>query len=118
MSASTTVRIAWRNLGRNRRRTALALAAIGLSQALVLFYGGILTGYGDWMVETITGPLLGHAQAHAAGWRKDRAIDRVLAGVDDILASVRRDPDVANATARIYAPALAARGVDGNAVVV
>lgn len=116
MRGSSTVRIAWRNLWRNPRRTGLALAAIGLSQTLVLFYGGIMQGYGDWMVETITGPLLGHVQAHAPLWRKDRAMDRTISGAGEVVTALARDPDVAGASARIYAPALAALRVQGYAV--
>lgn len=118
MTASSTLLIAWRNLWRNRRRTALALTAIGLSQALVLFYGGILRGYADWMMETLTGPMLGHAQAHAPGWRKERSMDETLPHVARSVAAIRRDPGVAGASARIYAPALAAKGVQGYAVMV
>ncbi len=114
----TTARIAWRNLWRNPRRTALALAAIGLSLALVLVYDGILRAYADWMREAITGPLLGHIQAHAPGWRKDRAMDRTLPGAGDTVEALRRAPGVAGASARIYAPALAALGEEGFAVVV
>jgi putative ABC transport system permease protein len=114
----STMRIAWRNLWRNPRRTALALAAIGLSVTLVLAYTSILRAYGEWIVETITGPMLGHVQAHAPLWRKDRLMDRTLPHIDATLAELRRDPDVAAATARLYAPALAAREEEGFAVVV
>jgi putative ABC transport system permease protein len=114
----TTARIAWRNLWRNPRRTALALAAIGLSLGLVLVYDGILRAYADWMREAITGPLLGHVQAHAPGWRKDRAMDRTLRGAAQRVEAIRRMPAVAGASARIYAPALAALGEEGFAVVV
>src|SRR5512139_2211514 len=107
--AGSTFTLAWRNLWRNRRRTALALAAIGLSQALVLVYSGVLRGYGDWMREVITGPMLGHAQVHAQGWRKDRAIDLTLP-VAAPLAALRGLPGVEGAHARIYAPALGALG--------
>jgi ABC-type lipoprotein release transport system permease subunit len=118
MPGSSTLRIAWRNLWRNRRRTALALCAIGLSQALVIFYGGILRGYSDWMIETITGPMLGHVQVHAPGWRKERAMDETLPHVAESIAAIRRVPDAAGASARIYAPALAAKGRQGYAVMV
>src|SRR5262245_30462424 len=116
--SSSTTRMAWRNLWRNPRRTALALAAIGLSVTLVLAYTSILRAYGEWIVGTITGPMLGHVQAHASQWRKDQLMDRTLRGVEAKLAELRRDPDVASATARIYAPALAAREEEGFAVVV
>jgi ABC-type lipoprotein release transport system permease subunit len=115
---ATTARIAWRNLWRNRRRTTLALAAISLSVALVLLYDGVLRAYGDWLVATVTGPMLGHVQAHAPGWRADRAMDRTLPGVTATLDQLRREPLVRGASARVYAPALAALGEEGFAVVV
>jgi putative ABC transport system permease protein len=114
----STLRIAWRNLWRNGRRTGLALAAIGLSVALVLAYDGVLRAYGDWLVATITGPMLGDAQAHAPEWRKDRAMDRTLRGASRTVEALRRDPQVDLASARVYAPALAALGEEGFAVMV
>ena len=118
LMTDSTVRIAWRNLWRNRRRTGLALAAIGLSVMLVLAYTSILRAYGNWIVETLTGPTFGDLQAHAPKWRVDRSMDRTLPHIDAALAEVRADPSVASATARIYAPALAARGQEGFAVIV
>lgn len=114
----TTARMAWRNLWRNPRRTSLAVAAIGLSLALVLVYDGVLRAYADWMRATMTGPLLGSVQAHAPGWRRDRAMDRTLRGVGATLEDVRRRPGVSGASARIYAPALAAVGEEGFSVLV
>jgi ABC-type lipoprotein release transport system permease subunit len=118
MAQGSTLRIAWRNLWRNRRRTGLAVAAIGLSVALVLAYYAVLRGYADWILETLTGPMLGHVQIHAPEWRKDRAMDRTILDVSSILDGLRSDPEVASATARIYAPALAALAEEGFAVVV
>jgi len=114
----TTARMAWRNLWRNPRRTTLAVAAIGLSLTLVLVYDGVLRAYADWMRATMTGPLLGHVQAHAPEWRKDRAMDRTLRGAGAAVQAARRSPGVASASARVYAPALAALGEEGFAVLV
>jgi ABC-type lipoprotein release transport system permease subunit len=118
LPGGTMSRIAWRNLWRNRRRTALALAAIGLSCALVLLYDGMLRWESDWMLDTITGPMLGHVQVHAPEWRRTRAMDRTVRRLPDMLERLRHDPDVAEAAPRIYAPALAALGEEGFAVVV
>lgn len=117
MRASTT-RIAWRSLWRNGRRTALALAAIGLSTALVLTFNGVLRAYGDWMVATITGPMLGDVQVHAPHWRKDRGLERTLRNASATVAALRRDPEVAAASGRIFAPVLVALGDEGFAAVV
>jgi ABC-type lipoprotein release transport system permease subunit len=116
--ARISSRIAWRNLWRNRRRTGLALTAIALSVVLVLAYTSILRAYEQWVVATLTGPMLGHVQIHAPQWRKDRLQERTVRGVGAILGEVRRDPAVAGATARVYAPALAAREEEGFAVIV
>jgi ABC-type lipoprotein release transport system permease subunit len=114
----TTWRIAWRNLWRNPRRTTLALAAIGLSVTLVLIYDGILRWEADYIVDTITGPMLGHVQAHAPEWRHTRAMDKTMGRVSAAVAALRRDPDVAGVDTRVYAPALAALGEEGFAVMV
>ena len=115
---ATTSRIAWRNLWRNRRRTALALVAVGLSTALVLIFNGVLHAYSDWMVSTITGPMLGDVQVHAAGWRRDRAIDRTLPNASAAVSALRGDPGVASASSRVYGPVLVAVGEEGFAAVV
>ena len=111
-------RIAWRNLWRNPRRTGLALAAIGLSVALVLLYDGLLRWESDWLLETITGPMLGHVQVHAPEWRRTRAMDRTLRGVSGLVERLRREPDVVGVNPRAYAPALAALGEEGFAVII
>lgn len=115
---STTTRIAWRNLGRSRRRTAITLAAVAIAQLAVLAINGFLNGRNEWMIDAVTGPVIGHAQVHAAGWREEQAPDLTLDRLDERLAAVRATEGVAQAYARIYAPALAARDVDGHAVVV
>ncbi len=114
----STLRLAWRNLWRNRRRTTLAVTAIGLSVVLVLAYDSVLRAYGDWITETVTGPMLGHVQVHAQEWRKDRSMDRTLREVTATLSTLRRDPEVTGATARVYAPALVAVGEEGFAAIV
>jgi ABC-type lipoprotein release transport system permease subunit len=118
MILGTSGRLAWRNLWRNRRRTGLALTAIALSVTLVLAYTSILRAYEQWVVATLTGPMLGHVQIHAAQWRKDRLPERTVRSVGELLDVVRGDPGVGSATARVYVPALAAREEEGFAVIV
>lgn len=114
----TLSRIAWRNLWRSRRRTGLALAAIGLSVSLVLLYDGVLRWESDWLLETVTGPMLGHVQIHAPEWRRTRAMDRTVRDVRGAVQRLRQDSEIGGATPRIYAPALAALGEEGFAVMV
>ena len=114
----TTLRIAWRNLGRNRRRTGLALLAIGVGQCALIITNGIMRGYTDNIQRAITGPMIGHLQVHAPGWRDERAMDLAISDLADVMAEIRQDPNVENAGARIYAPVLVAPEQDAYTAVV
>ncbi len=113
MAAPSTLRIAWRNLGRSRKRSLLALGAIAIGQFSFLAVAALMNGYSDTFLDSVTGPLVGHIQVHAYEWRDERSLDLVMNDVDTKLAEIRSDPGVANASARIYAPALAALTEDG-----
>ena len=104
----STAQIAWRNLGRNKKRTVLALLAIGVGQFALLATNGLMRGYADNIRLAITGPMIGHVQVHAPEWRKERALDLYLDGVEETLREIRSVEAVGSAAARIYAPALAA----------
>ncbi|MBX7194015.1 MAG: FtsX-like permease family protein [Sandaracinaceae bacterium] len=112
------VRIAWRNLGRNVRRTLLALGAIAIAQIAVLLVVGLINGWKVQMLTALTGPFVGHAQIHAVGFREEQAPDLAIDRLQERLAVVRETPGVAQAFPRIYAPALVAREVDGHAAIV
>ena len=78
MAENSTLRLAWRGLGRNRKRSVLAIAAIGLGQFAFLATAGIMRGYADHYFDSVTGPLVGHVQIVAPGWREERAVDQTL----------------------------------------
>jgi ABC-type lipoprotein release transport system permease subunit len=110
---ASTLRIAWRNLGRNRKRTVLVTGAIAVGQLAFLSTAALMRGSGEQYLDSVTGPFVGHAQVHAPGWRDDRSVDLTLVHLDATLAEVRRDPEVAHASPRIYAPVLAALSEEG-----
>ncbi|MFH0911961.1 MAG: FtsX-like permease family protein [Planctomycetota bacterium] len=104
----STLRIAWRNLGRSRKRTALALLAIAVGQFALLATQGLMRGYVDNIQRAITGPMIGHVQIHAPEWREERALELVIPKAEEKLLAIRALPAVASASARIYAPMLLA----------
>ena len=106
----TALRIAWRNLGRNRKRTLLAVGAIALAQTTLVFVNGLMAGSYDQMLQTITGPMIGHVQVHHRQWREERAIDLYLDHLDAVRAEIAGLPEVATVSPRLYSAALAASG--------
>jgi len=113
-----TLQIAWRNMGRNKKRTGLALLAIAVGQFALLATNGLMHGYVDNIRLAITGPMIGHVQVHATQWREERALDLHISDVNQAIQRIQTDPAVKNATARIYAPVLMAPQEDAFMAVV
>lgn len=114
----SSLRIAWRNLGRNFKRTLMAGGAIALGQFSFLAVCALLRGFSDVWLESITGPLMGHAQIHAPEWREDRSVDLTVTDLAGTLRALRQDPAMDRAMPRMYAPVLAALTDEGFMAVV
>jgi ABC-type lipoprotein release transport system permease subunit len=104
----STLRIAWRNLGRHRRRTGLCLAAIAIGQFGYLTMCGLYHGMSAAVLDVVTGPMSGHVQVHAHEWREERAVDLVVEDIQSALSEIRSRESVGRAAGRIYSPVLSA----------
>ncbi|MCK5223116.1 MAG: ABC transporter permease, partial [Candidatus Aminicenantes bacterium] len=56
------LKLAWRNILRNKRRTIIASIAIGVGLASMILTDGIMIGMKDNLVDSATSTLLGEAQ--------------------------------------------------------
>jgi ABC-type lipoprotein release transport system permease subunit len=106
----TTLRIAWRNCGRNRKRMLLAVGAIALAQMTLVFVNSFMAGSYDQMLQTITGPMIGHVQVHHRQWREERAVDLYIDRLDTVRAQMAGLPEVESVSPRVYSAVLAASG--------
>ncbi len=104
----STFRIPWRNLWRNRKRTALAVLAITVGQGSLLMTQGLMRGYADNVQNAITGPMTGHIQIHHPDYREEQALDLYVRNVPEKINIIKQLPEVQDAAARIYAPVLLA----------
>jgi len=109
----STLKIAWRNLGRNRRRTLLGVSAIALGQFTLITVNGLNAGYFESMLRIVTGPLIGHVQVHQRGWREERAVDQYIDNLGRAESEIKTLPEVQSVSARIFSPALGAAGEPG-----
>jgi putative ABC transport system permease protein len=99
--------LAWRNLWRNPRRTLIAMAAIGLGYAMLLFVACLMAGLRQQMIESGTDLVLSNIEVHAPGYYPDRPTHQTLGGregtdVSALLAAITVDPRVYAATPRVY----------------
>jgi ABC-type lipoprotein release transport system permease subunit len=99
--------LAWRNLWRNPRRTLIAMAAIGLGYAMLLFVACLMAGLRQQMIESGTCLVLSDIEVHAPDYYPDRATYQTLGGqkgtdVSSLVAAIAADPRVQAASPRVY----------------
>jgi ABC-type lipoprotein release transport system permease subunit len=97
------IKMAWRNMWRNSRRTLIATIAIILSMILLIFFQALMDG----MDQTIYGNTVrlygGNVLIHAPGYREKATRLPMLpvADVEAVLTAVQSQPNVLAASRRI-----------------
>lgn len=86
----STLRIAWRNLRRNRRRTAITVAAVAANTAILIASLALTEGMLAQLERNVTRVQVGDAQVHAVGYRKERSMYLNLSAPDEAVAAVER----------------------------
>lgn len=97
------LRLAWRNIWRNRRRSLIVMASIALGVAALAFTDALSRGFLRQMFDTQLGAHTGHLQVHAAGFHDNRVVTNFMRRPDSVLAAVRADPAVLRAAVRVIA---------------
>jgi ABC-type lipoprotein release transport system permease subunit len=94
--------MAWRNIWRNPRRTAVILIAILTGVWSMVFLGALMRGIADQMVRNGIDTLTGHIQVHRAGYRNDPSIEKTIQDVETVESAFRKVlPKSARVTTRI-----------------
>ena len=100
-------RLAWRNLWRHRRRTALILVAMSLGIWSMIVLAAISRGSIEQQVNKGIANLTGHVQVHARGYRDDPVIDHRFVPPPALVEALRASPVSAWST-RVRVPAVIA----------
>jgi len=106
-------KIAYRDLGRNRRRSFFSALALGMGLSLLLLMAGVLTGEMRGSMETTILLQSGHLQVRALSYDEDKtslAWDDLIANPDQVTAQLASLPQVLVATPRLFATGIAAEG--------
>lgn len=102
------IKLAWRNLWRNRRRTLLTALALGLSVLMMSLALGLMDAMMDKVVRTATLSRLGHAQIHDRDYAATFDETKTIANAEQWLKRVRQASGVKHATARVVSVGLLA----------
>lgn len=102
--------IAWRNVLRNRRRSAITVLSIAVGLAALTFIWAFIDGMNAQMIRNSTRFLAGDIQLHLRGYHDDPTLDLTMADVLPVLTAARADRNVEAAAVRLEGKALASRG--------
>ncbi len=110
------VRLGWRNIWRNPRRTAVIMTAIIIGVWSMIFLGALMRGIADEMVRNGIATLTGHVQVHHNGYRNDPVIENSMTNpqvVETVLDKVLPAGSLWTSRVRVNAVACNARHTAG-----
>lgn len=81
-----SIRIAWRNLWRNTRRSLITMTAVGVGTAVLVIIDGLMRGLVLGSVHNATDLTMGEVQVHAPGYLTDQSMYSVVESPQRIVA--------------------------------
>ncbi len=101
------LRLAWRNIWRNRRRTFITMASIVMAVVLSAVMSSMQQGQYDQMIENSVGSFTGHIQIQAPEYFDEPMLDHSLEIDEQLLRSISEINNVRAVIPRIDSYALA-----------
>ncbi|HET9870731.1 MAG TPA: ABC transporter permease, partial [bacterium] len=112
------LRMGWRNVLRNRRRTLLTSSVIALGLASLILTDAVIQGMLRNMVATATGTFLGEAQVHAEGFRDSQKVEQTVRDLPRVEALLKGDPAVSAFTERTEVLGMVSSAADAESAAV
>lgn len=113
------LKMAFRDLGRNRRRSILSSLAVGIGTALMLFMAATLRGEMRGAVQNNVRLQTGHIQIRAASYEESKdslAWEDLIQNPDEIVQQISALPQVSAAAPRLMATGILSRGDESKGV--
>lgn len=96
------LRLAWRNVWRNLRRSLINAAAMGFGLAAIMFGQSLIKSLQAQLVEKSTGSITGHLQIQRQDVEENKFPDKYIKDPDAALRILEKDPRVKVAAKRIH----------------
>lgn len=112
------IKIVWRNIWRNRRRTIITAASVFFAIFLALLMRSFQFGTYNHMIDSMTKVYTGHIQVHAKGYWDDKTLDNTFVDSKPIHQKVQSAENVDLVIPRLETGALASSGEHTKGVLV
>lgn len=101
------VKLAWKNLWRNKGRTIITIAAIFFAVVLSVIASSLKEGIFDNLVKNVVSFYTGYIQVHKKGYQEEQILDNSFAAAGKTEEKIFSVADITSLTPRIEAFALA-----------
>lgn len=95
------IKIAWRNVWRNKRRSFITIAAIFIAIFLAIIMRSLQLGMYDNMIKNVVGSFSGYFQLHSKGYWEDKNIDNSYEIAKSTIDNIKEIEGVSNVLKRI-----------------
>lgn len=100
------IKLAWRNIWRNKKRSLITITAILIAVFLAIIMRSMQLGMYDNMIHNVVGSYSGHVQIHNEGYWDEQTIDNTFTDNDSLNQSIENQEDVSVVTKRIQSGCL------------
>ncbi|HKK66229.1 MAG TPA: ABC transporter permease [Clostridia bacterium] len=94
------LKMAWRNIFRNRKRTFLTGLIIGIGLASIMFTDAIVVGMKENMIQSVTSSFIGDAQIHYEGFQDSYDAKKTIENREQLLSRLQQDEAIESITER------------------
>ncbi len=109
------LRLGWRNLWRNPRRSLITISAVGCGYAILIVLIGLIVGIAGQMLKNGTGLLMGDLQLHHSDYLPERSLYDTMGSdegseLEGVLHLLALYPELTNRSLRVYGFGLLSTG--------
>ena len=106
------IKLAWRNIFRNKRRTVIASAVIGMGLVALIFMDAFMIGMERSMVYSATESFMGDGQIHREGFQDTYTVEKTINDLDSVVSGLDKESIVPHFTLRTLTYAAISSPVD------
>lgn len=114
----TFIKIAIRNIFRNKRRSLITISAVGFGLGALIFIWAFVDGAHKQMIENYTSLITGHIQIHKKGFQQQPKLEAHIEHPSQLLSFVEKNPQVQAVSFRVKADGLASSAESSSGVLI
>jgi ABC-type lipoprotein release transport system permease subunit len=97
----TYIKLAWRNLWRNKKRTLIAAASVFFAVILALVTRSMQKGSYNYMIHASASMFTGYIQVHGKNYWDKKSLEQSMVVSDSVQNEIRNIPEITNVVPRL-----------------